>query len=404
MERVDILVVGGGPAGLATARAAAKAGSVLVVHRDAAIGYPVRTSGGSWLADVQRLGLPPECYKVINHLLMAGPAQRAEFAFACDKLVVLDVTATYRYLASAAQEAGARIACGTTFLKVIKQDSGGVTCAVRCGTQVQEVSAKFIVDASGSTRAVLRDIGAGHQVTRFGVGAEYEFEDLATAAAPAVLFVGERFAPAGYGWVFPAPHQRVRVGIGVIRPDTNANPGAMLDAFLASSAGAALGLHPGKLLEKHTGVVPADGPTRPLVHGRVVGVGDAVCQVLPLLGEGIRYCIDSGASAGAALAGALRAPAAWAQHLAGYATWWEHTHGRSFALAQRINHRLGAFHDRQWDPSIEFLSALSDREVRLLLRMEVRGPDALRFWVRHPIASVTFLKKMKKSRRASGSI
>ncbi len=84
----------GGPAGLAAAEKAAAGGSVLLVHKDAEIGRPVRTSGGSWLKDVVRLGLPPELYHVVNRLTFAGPTQSASFSFGHNKPVVLDVTRT----------------------------------------------------------------------------------------------------------------------------------------------------------------------------------------------------------------------------------------------------------------------------------------------------------------------
>ena len=45
MESCSVLIVGGGPAGLTIARWIGK--GAIVVHKDAEIGLPVRTSGGS---------------------------------------------------------------------------------------------------------------------------------------------------------------------------------------------------------------------------------------------------------------------------------------------------------------------------------------------------------------------
>ena len=46
----EVLIVGGGPAGLAAAEAAAQGGAkTVVLERQKEIGYPIHTSGGSWI-------------------------------------------------------------------------------------------------------------------------------------------------------------------------------------------------------------------------------------------------------------------------------------------------------------------------------------------------------------------
>ncbi len=58
-ENIDIVVVGGGPAGLAAAGAAASQGvRVHILERHNEIGYPIHTSGGSWISDMQALSIP----------------------------------------------------------------------------------------------------------------------------------------------------------------------------------------------------------------------------------------------------------------------------------------------------------------------------------------------------------
>jgi digeranylgeranylglycerophospholipid reductase len=366
---VDVLVVGGGPAGLAVAERTARAGRTLVVHQDAEIGRPVRTSGGSWKAHLVALGIPARFYREIDSLTIAAPGRRIEVSFGEDRPVVLDVTPTYQYLANLAEVAGARIECAAKFLRVV-DEGGSLWCTVRQEDVEHQFSARYVVDASGHHRAVLRQIGRGHRPKRFGLGVEAEFENAGTETSRAVLFVGTEFCPAGYGWIFPTPTGSVRVGIGIIRPDTNLSASDLLNAFLSSPYADGLGLRVGALIEKYFGVIPSDGAAPAFLHGRIISVGDAAGQALALVGEGIRYSVEAGREAGEAIAAALRDPTRAEESLRSYQSWWDDKYRARFTLAQRANEKMGRFSDRRWQQATGLLKGLSGDEMAVLLRME----------------------------------
>ena len=388
MERVDVLVVGGGPAGLAAAAGVAGAGSVLVVHKDAQIGRPVRTSGGSWRRDLDRLAIPEKLYQPMETLTIAGPSVRADYRLP-GELVVLDVTGTYCYLADLATAAGARIECGTRFLHAAEANGEGFACTVERGGERREIAARYVVDASGYARAVLRCLGRSAPVRRAGVGAEWEMEN-AGDTSRAVLFVGGEHAPAGYGWVFPTNRGTVRVGVGVIRPDARQIPEACLREFVASRAAERLGVRGGKMLERHAGVIPSEGPAERLVYGRCVAVGDCVGQALPLVGEGIRFCIDAGRRAGAALGSALENEGRAAHFLGEYERWWLKRLRRRLVLGQRANERITRYDDPTLDRKIGHISSLDGEFVAACLRIEVTAGLALRFFARRPAVAASY--------------
>jgi hypothetical protein len=64
-----------------------------------------------------------------------------------------------------------------------------------------------------------------------------------------------------------------RVGIGIIRPDTKL------------SAADLLGLCVAALIFKNFGIIPSDGVASRFLHGRIISVGDAAGQALPLVVE-----------------------------------------------------------------------------------------------------------------------
>ena len=384
-----MLVVGGGPAGLAAAAEAARGGSVLVVHKDAEIGKPVRTSGGSWKKELDRLGIPPHLYQQMRSLTFAGPHRSCVTPFGDDSTVILDVTGTYRYLGDLATKAGARIECSSFFTGMETYGPGRLVAEVETPRGKKRVSARFIVDGSGHRRAVLSNINAASRPTRIGVGAEIEFENKGSDDN-CVLFVGSRFAPAGYGWIFPTPGGRIRVGIGVIRPDSAAVPARLLDEFLRSDEARTMGLQVGAPIERHSGVIPSDGPGDQLVVGRVVAVGDSVGQALPIVGEGIRYCIEAGRVAGQSLMKALADEPNYQRHLQSYGAWWKNRHLRTFRMGQAINLRLSAYRDDQWDEKMEFLSALNGDGMAAFLRMEFSARHAAGTFLRHPATVIRY--------------
>src|SRR6266568_3459994 len=73
-QTVDVLIVGGGPAGLAAAEAAARTGArTVLLERQKEIGYPIHTSGGSWIADMVALNIPSTLYHPIRHVTFLSP-------------------------------------------------------------------------------------------------------------------------------------------------------------------------------------------------------------------------------------------------------------------------------------------------------------------------------------------
>jgi digeranylgeranylglycerophospholipid reductase len=315
-SNVDVLVVGGGPAGLAAARAAATAGaSVLLLERGRAIGRPVRTSGASWLRDVRKLGLPAELAQPIDRLRLIGPGPTAWWDAPRPLACVLDVAATYRHLAAQAERAGARLSLGEAVLAPLLDNGVVVGVATRGG----DLRARVVVDASGVSRAVsshpaLRAVAAtgpgvrlGQRFRRLGLGAEVELDAPYAERSTARLFVGRVLVPYGYGWAFPSPGGRLRVGAGVLHPPAGRGqrPAAVLARLLEQPALVHL-LRGASVVEQHAGLLPAEPVGERYTAGLIV-VGDAAAQAAPLLGEGIRQAIAAGERAGKAAAGAIGA-------------------------------------------------------------------------------------------------
>jgi digeranylgeranylglycerophospholipid reductase len=180
-------------------------------------------------------------------------------------------------------------------------------------------------------------------------------------------------------------------GHSSIRPDTNLSAGDLLNAFLSSPYADDLGLRVGALIEKHFGVIPCDGTAPGFLHGRIISVGDAAGQALPLIGEGIRYSVEAGRKAGEAIAAALGDPSGGEAALRSYQSWWDDKYRIRFTLAQRANEKMGRFSDRRWHQAIGLLKGLSGDEMAALLRMEFGRWLAFKLAMRGGFRAARFL-------------
>src|SRR5258708_27740050 len=158
----DVLVVGGGPAGLAAAEAAARTGvRVALLERQKEIGYPVHTSGGSWIRDMRALGIPAELYHPIRRVTFLAPNRRAQFGYEEPGCCVLDVRGVYQHLAGRAVAAGAELHPSSPVEAPIVEDGHVVGVVAKDHrNRAGRVRAPVVGDASGfsctlSTRADL---------------------------------------------------------------------------------------------------------------------------------------------------------------------------------------------------------------------------------------------------------
>src|SRR6266576_1293429 len=109
-EECDVLIVGGGPAGLAAAEAAAKLNAhTVLLERQNEIGYPVHTSGGSWVSDMKELDIPENLYHQLTKVTFISPHREVPLYYFPAVACVLDVRGVYQHLAGRAIASGASL-------------------------------------------------------------------------------------------------------------------------------------------------------------------------------------------------------------------------------------------------------------------------------------------------------
>ena len=360
---IDVVIAGGGPAGLCAAAATARAGlATLVVERNAAIAVPVRTSGGSWIDELTALGVPARFFVPMHRIRVIAPHAEATFDYREARMCVLDVRAFFQWLAQTAIATGARIQLRTRADSLLERDGRVAGLRVRQPDgRMAEIPASAVIDATGYTSTLARRRHLHQGFEAFGIGAELDLYAPNWIADEAALIVGRNVAPYGYAWVLPYGGGRVRLGVGIGRPHCGADPDQYL-AHVCERVPALAPLRHASPIEAHAGVVPIAPPrTVALVSDRLVVAGDAAGQASALVGEGIRYAMHAGRLAADAIVAAHSRGDVSARTLAGYPDAWRKRE-RNLRFAFEIYRRIVAFDDADWDREIAQLDRLSPEQ------------------------------------------
>jgi digeranylgeranylglycerophospholipid reductase len=294
---LDVVIIGGGPGGMAVARSLASLGrSVTVLEEHDSVGTPVHCTGVLAADAINTLNLPAE--SVLNPLatvkFVAPSGHSFEYTTATTEAVVIDRAVFDEAMGRRAELAGATVLRGHR-VTAIDQADHEVRITLASG---EVMSARAAVLACGANYTFQRRLGFGMPST-FLQSAQLELP--ADQPGDVEMHFGSEIAPKGFAWAVPVKRTYgnfVRIGVMA-----DADAGEYFSRMLARVRERWSVAVPDTLSPRRR-MLPLGGVRRSYAD-RVLAVGDAAGLVKPTTGGGIYYSIVSGEIAATVLNAAL---------------------------------------------------------------------------------------------------
>lgn len=369
----DVIVVGAGPAGGQCARALARAGHrILLVEQHEDFRKNIFSSAGSPLGVLRQFDLPEDAVGSFwRKIEIVTTKVHGQWESEENLGVVFDFAKLREFLARDCRESGGEVWMGCRYLENRRENGeilvdlktkSGETLTARC---------RVLVDATGFKRSVIYSSPEERPSFLKATGIEFQIEvpeeNYRAFAETLVFFLGHRWSPKGYSWIFPMDNRQLKVGSAWINaPHKVVNDVKPLKRYVSQILKDYMGLEHYKTVDVHGSVLEySSGLNDAYFRDAIVAIGDAVSTVNFLGGEGIRHGMEGAEIAARHIGDYLRGTA---QSFQAYETEMKAYFSRTWNLSEQIGQRVYLeYDDARIDRGVGYLQSRTAREVVDLL-------------------------------------
>ncbi len=301
----NVIISGAGPAGAMAAKVLAKAGiSVIALDRNKAWRKPC--GGGvpehvfsAGLLDYNELKKKGIIDKDTKDLLLRAPNGK-ELLVETPGETVVDRKVFDQFLRDKAIDAGATIQYQTSVKELLRDSKGFINgVKIKDSSGVKELSANIVIAADGVGSKI---------VVQGGLRKKWDPTDYAICAVAIIegyiepeplsnsmqIYIDDHVAPNSYAWLFPMSKNRANIGIGIWKRSEKSPMEFLMRLTKTPFFKKKLNASKFKIFWKSNYPIPMQGVKGRTYGDGIMGVGDSMGFVAPIIGEGIFSALLTG--------------------------------------------------------------------------------------------------------------
>ncbi|MDB9425546.1 NAD(P)/FAD-dependent oxidoreductase [Microcystis aeruginosa CS-564/01] len=296
----DVVIIGGGPAGGHCGRLLSEKGyRVLLVEQHSSWQDNNFSSAASPLEILEQFNLPETIVaRFWKNIEIISTSIHRSWSSAQPLGVVFDFAKLREFLAAEVLRWGGEVRLGCRYLKYQQTENQLTVFLKSKGEKIETVTTRLLVDATGYARAVMYKHRREKPDFLKGVGIEYLIAvpegDYQKYQDNLVFFLGHKWSPKGYGWIFPMDNQQLKIGAAWLEGEhpyiSEVKP---LKSYIIEIIKDYMNLDNYDLVEQHGSIVEYSSGLQDIYYKKpnIIAIGDAVSTINALGGEGIRHAM-----------------------------------------------------------------------------------------------------------------